>query len=224
MAAAEQTVIARGAHVRGRVTGDADLEIQGHVEGEVIITGELTVDTHGLVLANLSARRMIVRGAVRGDLVAQESVLLEDGARVVGDVRAPRVSIGQGALVRGYVQTGASSGAAASASSARASARDADKNADKNAAPAARFQAVAKPSAAPIPATIPGTRAHAPSSSSAMSSSLSSVTSHAASHGASHRGAALAGAAPATARRGPPSPVVPALKKGAKGALAKKKS
>jgi len=46
-----------------------------------------------------------VRGAVKGDLVGEHAVVLEDGARVVGDIRAPRVTIAQGALVRGYVQT-----------------------------------------------------------------------------------------------------------------------
>ena len=205
MAAAEhnsaQTVIGRGAHVRGRVTGDADLEIHGHVEGEVTVSGELTVETHGLVLANLSARRLIVRGAVRGDLVAEESILLEDGARVVGDVRAPRVSIGQGALVRGYVQTGAANGT--STARAVASAKTSAKTTASATAPAARPHAPPKTFAAPAQSA----RAHAPA--------------------AMPRGATLAGAAPsaaATTRRGPPSPVVPALKKGAKGALAKKKS
>jgi len=38
---------------------------------------------------------IVVRGAVRGDLSATESIHLEDGARVVGDVRAPRIAIAQ---------------------------------------------------------------------------------------------------------------------------------
>jgi hypothetical protein len=54
----------------------------------------------------------VVRGAVQGDLLGEEAVVLEDGARVVGDVRAPRVAIAQGALMRGEVQT-ADDGAAA---------------------------------------------------------------------------------------------------------------
>ena len=35
------TVISRSAHVRGRVSGDANLEIHGRVDGEVEVTGEL---------------------------------------------------------------------------------------------------------------------------------------------------------------------------------------
>jgi cytoskeletal protein CcmA (bactofilin family) len=94
------------------VTGGTDLEIHGRVDGDVVVGGELLIESHGLVTANLSARRAVVRGAVKGDIVAEEAVHLEDGARVVGDVRAPKVAITTGALVRGYVQTAGASGSA----------------------------------------------------------------------------------------------------------------
>lgn len=104
--AADVTVIGRGTRVRGRVSGAVSLEILGHVDGDVSVDGDVTVDAQGLVSANVSARRLVVRGAVKGDLTGEEAVLLEEGARVVGDVRAPRVAIAPGALVRCYVQTG----------------------------------------------------------------------------------------------------------------------
>ena len=66
---ADVTVIGRGARVRGRITGASDLEIHGHVEGEVEVDGEVTVEADGLVASNLTARRIVVRGAVKGDLV-----------------------------------------------------------------------------------------------------------------------------------------------------------
>ena len=105
--------------MRGRVTGSGDLEIQGRVDGDVSVTGELTIDSHGLVGSNVNGRRLVIRGAVKGDLQADESIALEGGARVVGDVRAPRVAIAPGALVRGYVQTAGASGGGASRSKAR---------------------------------------------------------------------------------------------------------
>jgi cytoskeletal protein CcmA (bactofilin family) len=100
------TIIGRATRVRGRVTGAASLEIRGLVEGEVAVGGDVTIDATGMVGAGVRGRKLVVRGAVKGDLIGEESVLLEDGSRVVGDVRAPRVAIAPGALVRGYVQTG----------------------------------------------------------------------------------------------------------------------
>ena len=103
---ADVTVIGRGAHVTGRVEGAVDLEIHGRVDGDVAIEGEVTISAQGLVGANVSARRLVVQGAVRGDLSGEEAVRLEEGARVVGDVKAPRVAIAPGALIKGFVQTG----------------------------------------------------------------------------------------------------------------------
>jgi cytoskeletal protein CcmA (bactofilin family) len=181
---ADVTVIGRGSKVRGRITGDGSLEINGHVEGEVDVTGDVTVGDGGLIGSNLSGRRLVVRGAIKGDLVATEAIALESGARVVGDLRAPRVGIASGALVRGHVQTeGAAGGARSGASRARAS--------------SARTESAPRAVAAPPP----------PKSSRDLAR------------------AAAPKAAPkpvAAARKGPPAPVVPVLKKGAKGALKKR--
>jgi cytoskeletal protein CcmA (bactofilin family) len=192
--AAEITVIGKGARIRGKISGTATLEINGHVEGEIDVDGDLTVGSGGTVGSDLSGRRVVVRGAVKGNVTGQEAVVLEDGARVVGDIRAPRVAIGPGALVRGYVETG---GAGAARPRAVPAARP-------RAVPAARSSStnVARPEPTvvkPVPALAP----------------------------AMPRGAALAGARPqanhAPAKKAPPPPVVPALRKGTKGALAKKR-
>jgi cytoskeletal protein CcmA (bactofilin family) len=183
----EATVIGRGTQIRGRVSGQVDLEILGHIDGEVAVDGDVTVDADGLVGANVSGRRVVVRGAVKGDLTGEDAVVLEYGARVVGDVRAPRIAIAPGALVRGYVQTGDGGGAPPPAR--RAAAPAARPAAKAPAAPARHAPPPARPAAAAAPAR------NVPS--------------------------ALSGAAPA-AKHGPPPPVVPALKKGAKGAMKKK--
>ena len=195
------TVIGRGVRVRGRVTGDADLTIEGHVEGEVDVTGEVTVETGGLLGASVSARVIVVRGAVRGDLTAGEAVRLEEGARVVGDLRAPRISIAKGALVRGLVQTG---GIETTLPRAKTAAKSTPAVAPRRAptpAPVARPAAVAPPrpaapAAPPRPAPMPVPRPVA-------ARPVPVAVSHA-------------------APKGPPPPVVPALKKGAKAALKKK--
>lgn len=199
------TVIGRGTRIRGRVTSSgqgASLEIQGHVEGEVSVDGDVTIDTQGLVGANVSARRLVVRGAVKGDLTGEEAVVLEEGARVVGDIRAPRVAIAPGALVRGYVQTGGASGAPRARTASASAAR-----------PAAKPVAAAA-KVAPAPAKV------APKTTTTIAQTPSRPETHA-------RAApiAISGGRPVAAgRQGPPPPVVPALKKGAKGALNKKKA
>ena len=53
MASQSATVIGSGTFVRGRVTGSGDLDIAGRIEGEVTCTGEVVVESSGLVAASI---------------------------------------------------------------------------------------------------------------------------------------------------------------------------
>jgi cytoskeletal protein CcmA (bactofilin family) len=144
------TIIGRDTRIRARVSGASDVEVQGHLEGELTVQGEVRVTETATIAADIRARRIVVRGAVRGDLNADEAILLEDGAKVVGDVRAPRVAIAPGGLVKGYVETG-HAGEGKRASHATAT----------RAAPApARHAAPAKAHHAPAKAHHPPAKAH----------------------------------------------------------------
>ncbi len=200
---ANETTIAAGTIVRGSIEGTGDLVVSGHVEGEIALSGDVTVESGGLVGANVRAGRIVVRGAVRGDLTAEDSVLLEEGARVVGDVRAARIAIGRGALVRGYVETAGQAPLAHAPRAAVASRPAPARTAlplPKVAPPPARREVAAPPPPVrrevPAPAPAPAKRVEAePTPAPSL----------------------LAGM-----RREPPAPVVPALRKGAKAV--KKKS
>ena len=188
--ASDVTVIGRGTRVRGRVSGAVSLEIHGHVEGDVTVDGDVTIDAHGTVGANVSGRRVVVRGAVKGDITGVDAVVLEDGARVVGDLRAPRIGVGPSALVRGFVETGNSG------------------------APRARTHAA--PAARPVPRSAPVAQ------KPAVEAVKAAPARHIAAVSVAGGAGGAAPAKPAVVRQGPPPPIVPALKKGAKGVLKKK--
>lgn len=99
------SVIGRGTVVRGNVRGSGSLEILGRVEGDVSVSGELVVGEEGAVRGNVSGTHITCSGAVQGDVRGSETVLLERGARVVGDLSAPRIGVATGALVKGLVRT-----------------------------------------------------------------------------------------------------------------------
>jgi cytoskeletal protein CcmA (bactofilin family) len=196
------TLIGRTSFVRGRVSGSGSLEIAGRVEGEVSVTGDLTVDATGLCAANITARRLTVRGAVKGDLSATDAIVLEAGARVVGDINAPHVAIAEGALVRGHVQTGA--GGAAAQKRAPAGASRTTPHIASRVEPRAHASGNAN-AKAPPPLPVPVKKAPPPPPAS--SSSRNQMP----------RGSVLAGTRPKA-----PAPIVPVLKKGAKATQKKR--
>lgn len=225
MAASTSTVIGQSAFVRGRVSGEGDLEIAGRVEGDIACSGEVLIDTSALVAANVSGSRIVVRGAVKGDLVAEDAVVIEAGARVVGDLRAPRITIIQGGLVRGHVQTAGGGAARPRASSAAHATRTSASETKARPAPlAARPAAQRTPDVRPAPvAARPAPAASRPvrpapeiaKAAPAPASRTNHVQKSDPRNERSNGGSAARHA-------GPPPPVVPVLKKGTKAVQKKR--
>ncbi len=100
------TVIGESILIKGKLEGDEDLTIRGRVEGEVALQRTLMVETSGVVKADVAVRNAIVAGVVVGNVNADESVELTAEGRMVGDIKAPRVIIVEGAAFRGRVDMG----------------------------------------------------------------------------------------------------------------------
>lgn len=100
------TVIGPSILISGKLSGDEDLTVRGRVEGELSLTKTLIIETSGVVKADVTVRNAIVSGVVVGNVQATESVELTKEGRMVGDIRAPRVIIVDGASFRGRVDMG----------------------------------------------------------------------------------------------------------------------
>jgi cytoskeletal protein CcmA (bactofilin family) len=90
--------------IRGEVKGSEDLIIDGHVEGAISLAeNRLTIGPNADVLADLSARDVLIQGRLKGNIVATGRVELRAGSAVEGDVRALRLAIEDNAVFRGKV-------------------------------------------------------------------------------------------------------------------------
>jgi cytoskeletal protein CcmA (bactofilin family) len=101
----QQSIVGQGTLIRGNVSGSGSLEIQGRIEGNVTMSGEVFIQPGALVKGNVTANQLSVAGSVAGNLTASEGLALEPGARVIGDLVASSIGIAEGALVRGLVRT-----------------------------------------------------------------------------------------------------------------------
>src|SRR3569833_3559887 len=95
------TIIGESILVSGRLDGDEDLTVRGRVEGNINLTKTLTIESSGIVKADVSVRNCIISGVVVGNVTATESVELTQEGRMVGAIKAPRVIIVDGASFRG---------------------------------------------------------------------------------------------------------------------------
>ena len=95
--------IGAGVTVNGRLTGSAEVNVLGRVEGSIVLENQLVVDQGGEVVAEVEARTLTVRGKLNGDVVAHEVVTLEAGSIITGNIRAPRIIIEEGARFKGNI-------------------------------------------------------------------------------------------------------------------------
>jgi cytoskeletal protein CcmA (bactofilin family) len=99
-----QVSLGKSIVIKGEVSGNEDLTIDGKVEGKVSLEEHnLTVGAHGCLDAEVVAKRVIVQGRVTGNVRASEKVDILEGGRVDGDILSPRLSIADGAHFRGKV-------------------------------------------------------------------------------------------------------------------------
>ena len=90
--------------IKGEVSGEEDLLIQGRVEGSIKLGGnEVSVGESGRVCADLHARVVRIDGELTGDITANEKVIISKSGNVRGNIVAPRVTLEDGAIFKGSI-------------------------------------------------------------------------------------------------------------------------
>lgn len=97
------TVIGSTIVIDGEITGDEDLVVHGTVKGRVSLRENIIVEESGVVEANVETATITIHGTVTGDIAASERAELKSNCHVVGDIRAPRILIADGASFKGNV-------------------------------------------------------------------------------------------------------------------------
>jgi len=92
-------------HIKGDVSGDEDLIIHGHVEGEVKLKDHhVIIGQQGRVQANIHAKQIVIEGELNGDLIGEEKVIIRETGNVHGNVVSPRVTLEDGAMFKGSIE------------------------------------------------------------------------------------------------------------------------
>src|SRR6202167_1507857 len=92
-------------HVKGEITGNEDLLIDGSVEGLVQLEDrKLTVGASAKVTADVIAREVVVYGNVKGNLRARDRIEIKKDGSVVGDLTTARIMIEDGAYFKGSIE------------------------------------------------------------------------------------------------------------------------
>jgi cytoskeletal protein CcmA (bactofilin family) len=102
--------------IKGKISGEEDLQIDGKVEGAIALQGQrLTVGRTGQLSSEVHAREVVVYGKVQGNVRASDRVEIKKDGSVTGDITTSRISIEDGAYFKGRIEIDRSKGPSSSA-------------------------------------------------------------------------------------------------------------
>ena len=100
----DRATIGPSIFIKGDLTGDEDLIIEGKVEGKVDLKqNNLTIGKSGRVRADIFGRVVTVEGEVDGNVFAQEQAVLRQSGALRGNISSPRVTLEDGSRFKGSI-------------------------------------------------------------------------------------------------------------------------
>src|SRR5277367_1462947 len=92
-------------HVKGEISGNEDLLVDGSVEGLIQLDDrKLTVGATAKLTADIIAREVVVFGTVKGNLRAKDRIEIKKDGSVNGDLTTARIMIEDGAYFKGSIE------------------------------------------------------------------------------------------------------------------------
>jgi cytoskeletal protein CcmA (bactofilin family) len=107
----EQATIGRTLVIKGEISGAEALYIDGRIEGRISLPdNRVTIGRNGSVQGNITAREVVVMGKVNGNLDCSDRVDIRSEGSVTGDVSTVRISVEDGAVLKGGIQVRSAEG------------------------------------------------------------------------------------------------------------------
>ncbi len=101
----EQATIGRSLVIKGEITGAEALYIDGRIEGKITLSdNRVTIGRNGMVQADINAREVVVMGKVNGNIECSDRVDIRSEGVVNGNVTTVRISVEDGAVLKGGIQ------------------------------------------------------------------------------------------------------------------------
>lgn len=89
--------------LEGKLTLEGDLHILGTAQGELKVTGDLSIESKATVRAPIEASNVAVRGQLDGDVTARGRLVVSGSGALNGNVKVSRLAVEDGATVNGTI-------------------------------------------------------------------------------------------------------------------------
>ena len=100
-------MIGAGTSLKGDITSNGDLRIDGTLNGNIIGSAKVIIGANGAVEGDISCQQADIMGTVTGSIKAKELLQLKNGSVVKGNIAAGKLQVEPAATFNGqcHMQT-----------------------------------------------------------------------------------------------------------------------
>ncbi len=97
-----KNILTSDVQLTGTLKFDTELIFDGKLEGEIISEGTLILGKNAVVKGEVRTKSVTIHGTVNGNVTVQERCELKSNAELLGDLKAMRIIIEEGATFIGH--------------------------------------------------------------------------------------------------------------------------
>ncbi len=96
-----ETLIGKTANFKGNMVAGGTVRVEGCMEGEVEINGDIVVGETGKIIGNVLASNAHIGGTIEGNVIVKGQVHLTPSSTVNGDIEVGNLVVDEGAVFTG---------------------------------------------------------------------------------------------------------------------------
>ena len=102
----ELNFLGAGTVVEGTIRTDNSVRVDGKIKGKLICKNTLTIGVNGEIDGEVQAKNAIVGGKIKGKVSIAEKLVLESKSVLIGELKASKLIIDEGAVFDGTSDMG----------------------------------------------------------------------------------------------------------------------
>jgi cytoskeletal protein CcmA (bactofilin family) len=104
------STVGGGSSITGSLDINGGLRVDGFVDGQVKVTGTLTVGHEGRIKGDVIVSHAVIGGTINGTIRAEKQLELQNGSRIEGDIITKSLIIEEGVFFEGHCSMSAVEG------------------------------------------------------------------------------------------------------------------
>ena len=95
------TILASDINFKGSLRFKKPFMIRGKVSGTIAASGDFVIDTNASVDSEIDCERILIRGAVKGDITCKQIIVITSTGSVLGDINTKQIVLEPGSIFNG---------------------------------------------------------------------------------------------------------------------------